>query len=82
MVKSFVILGQAIIIGVLALTLVFVLYTYNAVVEDRNDWQNFIVEAWSNCEYECENCMDRFAYSWDEYGWNPKRREISLENSK
>jgi hypothetical protein len=79
MIKNFIVLGQAIVIGVLALTLVITSFSYHMVKEDRNEWANFMIEAWTVCEYRCENCLDKFSYTWRWYWDSLDRQEINYE---
>jgi hypothetical protein len=67
MVRNFIILGQSIIIGVLTLTLIFAVYSYHAAKSDRDDWANFIISAYVECEYDCTNCIDRFSWTYRPY---------------
>ena len=79
MVKNFVLLGQAIVIGVLALTLLITLFSYHMVKEDRDEWADFIIEAWTECEYECKNCLDKFSYTWRWYCDSLDYQDIKFE---
>jgi hypothetical protein len=71
MVRNFIILGQSIIIGVLALTLLITSYFYNNMKQDRNDWAEFVISSYSECEFECKKCID--SYAWD---YQMSRKEI------
>jgi hypothetical protein len=79
MIKNFIILGQAIVIGILALTLIFSVYSYHRTKEERDDWTNFMIQAYSECEYECENCLNNIGYEWKFYCVTLSRREIDYK---
>jgi len=79
MMKKAFILGQSVTIGVLTLTLILTVYSYNAIKQDRNDWADFITGAWTECEYECEACINRFAYQWEYYEGTLDNRDISFQ---
>ena len=65
MARNFVILGQGIVIGVLALTILIMSFLYSIVKQDRNEWANFTIESFEECEWECTSCIDRFSDGYD-----------------
>jgi hypothetical protein len=64
MIEKLIILGQSTIVGILALVLMFTLHAYHTVIEDRDDWIDFITQAYTECEFECNACLDRYAYEY------------------
>jgi hypothetical protein len=74
MLKNLIILGQSIVISVLAITMVFTTYKYHVIKTDRDQWADFTAEAYTECAFECNRCIDRFA---SEYELN--RKEINTE---
>ena len=64
MYRNLIILAQSIVIGILALTLVFTMLVYHRVKEDRDNWANFMISAYTECEYECNQCLSRFAHDY------------------
>jgi hypothetical protein len=72
MYKNFIILGQSIVIGVLALTLIINSFFYNVIKNDRDEWAEFTISAYSECEFECKRCIDSYASDY-----RMQRKEIS-----
>jgi hypothetical protein len=64
MIEKLIVFGQSTIVGILALALMFTLRAYHTVKEDRDDWIDFITEAYTECEFECNACLDRYAYEY------------------